>query len=362
MDPRSKYLQEKLSQFEHYIAFHEARIRPPDRKASFKLYFYDLPPGLELEIFQHFLVDTDMYKEDHGTLTTLLDCLKTYYSTSKIEEADYVVFPANLYYHNVVSSQKIDELIRDARSLAGKRRLIMFSISDFSIKTAKRSTSFEKSLYETMENADQYTPAWATPADLFINFESTIDFLFNDISIFPLIAIDPVEPGSQPKKFLFSFVGEYYKEGWPEGFIRSPANRKVWEKLSEDTSGRSFVASAGQIKDLANPFYDVPQTSTFTLCPRGITSWSFRMFESILCGSIPVILSDSLIKPFSDIIPWDYFTLSFPESSLANIPELLENIQPETIRGLSAHLQKNQHWFTAQGLLRLVTLKLQAAV
>src|ERR1700683_3518496 len=98
MDPRAKYLQEKLNQFEFYTDFHSKRIRPPVEKASFRLYFYNLPAGLELELFHHFLVDTDMYKEDHGTFVILIDYLKAHYSTLKIEEADFVVFPQNFHY------------------------------------------------------------------------------------------------------------------------------------------------------------------------------------------------------------------------------------------------------------------------
>jgi hypothetical protein len=138
----------------------------------------------------------------------------------------------------------------------------------------------------------------------------------------------------------------------------------MWQDLISRNKGNAMILSYQQAKDAVtgNPYYDIPQRSLFTLCPRGNACWSFRVFESILCGSVPVILSDSYLKPFSEFIPWDYFSITLPESYIASVDDLLAAIRPETVDALLLNLEKNQHWFVVSGLLNLIAGKLRQKV
>lgn len=55
-------------------------------------------------------------------------------------------------------------------------------------------------------------------------------------------------------------------------------------------AGRSFP---GKVWD--EPYYDFLANCTMTLCPDGEEIWTYRFFEAMLCGSIPVVQSDSPI-------------------------------------------------------------------
>lgn len=357
MDARVSYLSAKAKQLDDFLEFHTRRIQPGIVKSNCLIYVYDLPPETGPGLYNHFLLDTDIYKEDFGTYLVLLDHLKNF-STNNIDEADYVLFPFNMHFHSRLPHIPLKEKVKEARKIAGAKKIIFFSFSDFCMKPVTRTTLIEKQLLENIPH-DHFFPDWVEPDDIFIHFESAQDFIPTDIPVFPLVQLDPVQPSAHDRKWLFSFVGEYYKEDWPEGFVRSPSNKKIWEELAGGLIMTTKQASE-QFPD--NPFFEIPMSSVFTLCPRGIACWSFRLYEAILCGSIPVILSDSYYKPFSNIIPWDSFTITIPENKLPEIGTILQNIPPGKISYMSEQLAANQHWFTANGLTRLISTELESRV
>ena len=62
--------------------------------------------------------------------------------------------------------------------------------------------------------------------------------------------------------------------------------------------------------------------SAFVLCPRGGGTSTFRLFETMMLGRVPVILSDQWVPP--DGPDWDVFSLRVRESDVRRIPTLLE--------------------------------------
>ena len=67
--------------------------------------------------------------------------------------------------------------------------------------------------------------------------------------------------------------------------------------------------------------------SKFVLCPRGLCPSTFRVFEAMRTGRVPVVLSDRW-RPFGDL-PWEEFALHVPERDVETLPALLERLEPE---------------------------------
>lgn len=61
--------------------------------------------------------------------------------------------------------------------------------------------------------------------------------------------------------------------------------------------------------------------SAFVLCPRGGGPSSFRLFETMMLGRVPVVISDQWVPPEGP--DWDRFTLRVAESDVEQIPVLL---------------------------------------
>jgi hypothetical protein len=71
------------------------------------------------------------------------------------------------------------------------------------------------------------------------------------------------------------------------------------------------------------------QEGEFGLCPRGNGLHSYRLLETMRAGSIPVIVADRYILPYSDVFDWRSFAVVVPESRYAEIPRILRRIPME---------------------------------
>lgn len=76
--------------------------------------------------------------------------------------------------------------------------------------------------------------------------------------------------------------------------------------------------------------------STFALCPRGYGKTSFRLYEALQLGSIPVYIYDEPWLPYQDQLDWSEFSVLVPESELPNLVEIVESKPAEWI----AHAQR----------------------
>jgi hypothetical protein len=94
--------------------------------------------------------------------------------------------------------------------------------------------------------------------------------------------------------------------------------------------------------------------SMFVLCPRGVAPSSYRIFEAMKAGRVPVIMADQWVPPSGP--NWPEFSLRVPESRLQEVPKILENLAnraPEM--GLRAS-QAWELWFSReQGFQTIVT-------
>ena len=75
-------------------------------------------------------------------------------------------------------------------------------------------------------------------------------------------------------------------------------------------------------KDLSN-FMEITSRSTFTLCPRGYGRNSFRMYEAMQLGSIPVYIYDEDWRAFKEDVNWDDFSVSIHISRINELDKIL---------------------------------------
>ena len=68
-------------------------------------------------------------------------------------------------------------------------------------------------------------------------------------------------------------------------------------------------------------FLNEVSLSRFTFCPRGNGSSSFRLFESLEVGSVPIV-TGMIDYPFIDEVDWDSFSIR--GESIEDLPILIE--------------------------------------
>lgn len=96
--------------------------------------------------------------------------------------------------------------------------------------------------------------------------------------------------------------------------------------------------------------------STFSLCPRGQARASFRLFEAMKLGSIPIYIWDDLEwLPFQDQLDWSEFSISLNISAIHELPDRLAALKPNDIRSMQQRLAEVvQSHFTMEATCRAI--------
>ncbi len=136
------------------------------------------------------------------------------------------------------------------------------------------------------------------------------------------------DPDHGARPYLFSFVGSTASH---------PVRRRLMSihhphALLVDT--RAGIGDPGPLAraDYERPDYerqyaDSIRQSAFVLCPRGGGPSSFRLFETMMLGRVPVIVSDQWVPPVGP--DWESFSLRIKEAEIHTIPGVLEERAPE---------------------------------
>ncbi|MDX2098792.1 MAG: exostosin family protein [Leptolyngbyaceae cyanobacterium bins.59] len=102
-----------------------------------------------------------------------------------------------------------------------------------------------------------------------------------------------------------------------QGWHRSPSRYEIPELglcISASQKGRQFP---GKIWD--DDYYRSLAQAQFVLCPDGDYTWTYRFFESILCGAIPIIENTC-----SSYDGFEFFSMQDPIDRLVYSPEMAE--------------------------------------
>jgi hypothetical protein len=145
---------------------------------------------------------------------------------------------------------------------------------------------------------------------------------------------------AEKRDVLFSFVGSSWTHPIREKVMRLKHPRAVlddserkgepvhwWLRGKEHFAGRVAL------------FEQVMSRSKFVLCPRGYAAASMRMFQAMQAGAVPVILADSLVLPIGP--DWARFVVRIPERDLAEVPRVLEQLEPNFP---AMSLEANRAW------------------
>ena len=118
------------------------------------------------------------------------------------------------------------------------------------------------------------------------------------------------------KKYEYSYIGDIYNGRLElkdleldSYFFKDISNNTIWHLNENDKVAR--------IKGFLNEV----SLSKFTFCPRGNGSSSFRLFESLEAGSVPII-TGMIDYPFRDKVDWN--TFSIMGKSIDDLPLLIE--------------------------------------
>jgi len=159
----------------------------------------------------------------------------------------------------------------------------------------------------------------------------------------------PTPPPAGSEALLFSFMG---RGGNParERVLRQKHPRAI----VEDTSSANFFGNqTDEIERGKRRYAEVIARSKFVLCPRGAGASSFRIFETMAAGRVPVILSDEWVAPAGPA--WEQCAVFIPESDIDRIGEILESQEGRFPAMASAAHWEWAEWFAPDALFHRMT-------
>ena len=133
-----------------------------------------------------------------------------------------------------------------------------------------------------------------------------------------IVRSTPVDP-----RLLFSFRGYESAKVRREIFATKFSREDIattrtyrWYDYSNDEQAR--LSYLREIRE-----------SAFVLCPRGLAPSTYRLYETMQLGRVPVILADDWPAPSGP--PWQDFSIRVSEHRVAELPEILEPLRVDAV-------------------------------
>lgn len=101
-----------------------------------------------------------------------------------------------------------------------------------------------------------------------------------------------------------------------------------------------------------NEYLNYLSSSQFSLCPQGGPGnggFSYRFFECMHLNTVPILMVDNLIFPYTDTLDWDMMCIRLPQS-LTNISQIKEILYSINQQKMLEYIDLNRMKFTLGGV------------
>jgi len=162
-------------------------------------------------------------------------------------------------------------------------------------------------------------------------------------SINPLIRDAEKERDTISPRWLFSFIGAHTAAVRNALFKTFRTTERWW--IQETGNAQYNIGVDDPAKKAGQTSYlRTMLESQFVLCPRGFGTSSFRLFESMRLGRVPVILADEWVAPIGPA--WPDFSLRLAEHSIEQLPALLASRAADAAEMGRLARQEWESWFS----------------
>jgi GR25 family glycosyltransferase involved in LPS biosynthesis len=126
------------------------------------------------------------------------------------------------------------------------------------------------------------------------------------------------------------------------GSITHPCRDRIYKMLSEKKDYKIITKKwSHQISDKEkNLFIITTKRSKYTLCPRGYGPTSWRLYEAMQLGSVPVYIYDEPYLPYKANIDWQKICVMIHINDIQNIDEILKSIPDHVYNEMITNIQK----------------------
>ncbi len=123
---------------------------------------------------------------------------------------------------------------------------------------------------------------------------------------------------NKEKQFIGSYIGRSTHKLRTEMVSKLQSNSNFYVQNLDYMDANILEQDADKFKQLISESY-------FSLCPRGYGPTSFRLYESIKSGTVPVYISDEHFLPYKEEMNWSDFSLILKPRHLNKLAKILNN-------------------------------------
>ena len=156
----------------------------------------------------------------------------------------------------------------------------------------------------------------------------------------------------EDKLYLASFIGS----------CTHPIRKQIIDLLNEKMdiiTGIQKTWTNSVSKTSADFFIDATLKSRFCLAPRGYGRSSFRFFEAMQLGVVPVYFwNDKEWLPYKEFLDYSKFSVSINAGDIENTYNRLKLISDETYLNMLKEMERVRKWFTLEGMSRYILWRL----
>ena len=99
-------------------------------------------------------------------------------------------------------------------------------------------------------------------------------------------------------------------------------------------------------------YIELLKATKFMLCPKGLGTSSWRLFETMKAGRVPVIISDNWVPPAGP--DWDKFSIRIPETKIERIPDFLVSIERDAPALARAAVKAWTQWYSKDTMFNTI--------
>ncbi|MGI9052521.1 MAG: exostosin domain-containing protein, partial [Ilumatobacteraceae bacterium] len=99
-------------------------------------------------------------------------------------------------------------------------------------------------------------------------------------------------------------------------------------------------AGTGDLDGVRRAYMDNLRDSDYVLCVRGSGNYSYRLYEAMCMGRVPVVVDTDLALPCGDVIDWSELTVWVEQGSLRSLAESVAAFHARLGRGGFSALQR----------------------
>ena len=126
----------------------------------------------------------------------------------------------------------------------------------------------------------------------------------------------PLQPMAE-KPFLMGFLGNLV-------YGRSHIRSRI--KHMHNGKDIQILSTRGATSNPVQSYAEFMMNTSFALILRGDTRQTHRMIDCICAGGIPVLLTDFMVPPFNETLPWETFGILINESNWAETERILRAV------------------------------------